>query len=150
MIVRQANPADADAGSMVLRRSITELCAADHASDPAHLARWLANKTPQVWLAWLQQADSSLYVAEEDGRITGVGMLHHAGSVLLNYVSPDARFKGVSKALLARMEADAMAAGARCMTLESTRTACPFYRSAGYAPVGDGGMTLRKQLGAVA
>jgi hypothetical protein len=29
-------------------RSIAELCVLDHRNDPAILARWLANKTPEI------------------------------------------------------------------------------------------------------
>ena len=38
-------PDDAIAGCDVLKRSIAELCIADHKNDPAILARWLGNKT---------------------------------------------------------------------------------------------------------
>jgi hypothetical protein len=37
---------DAPAACDVLRRSISELCVADHGNDPTILARWLSNKTP--------------------------------------------------------------------------------------------------------
>lgn len=74
-------------------------------------------------------------------------MMLHAGEILLNYVSPYARFEGVSKAMLARMEADARALGVSSMILESTRTARLFYLSAGYTAVADDGLMLRKRLG---
>lgn len=147
MIIRPAVPADAQAGSALLRRAITELCVADHSGDAARIAGWVANKTPPAWLDWLARDDATVYVAEHDGRIAGVGMMTASGEVLLNYVSPDVRFQGVSKAMLSRMEADAAAAGVEEMRLESTLTAHRFYLSAGYAPVGDVSKTLRKRLG---
>ncbi len=147
MIVRPAAPADAQAGSALLRRAITELCLADHAGDPAQIAGWVANKTPQTWLEWLARDDAMMYVAEQGGRIVGVCMMRNNGEVLLNYVSPDARFQGISKAMLSRMEADAAAVGVREMTLESTVTARRFYLSAGYSPVGDAGRMLHKRFG---
>jgi GNAT superfamily N-acetyltransferase len=63
----------------------------------------------------------------------------------LNYVSPDARFRGVSRALLCALEARAAERGnARC-TLISTETAHRFYRAHGYSdegpPVGEFGTT---------
>jgi hypothetical protein len=48
MEIRDAVPADAAAACAVLRRSIVELCGLDHRSDPEILARWLANKTPEI------------------------------------------------------------------------------------------------------
>ena len=50
----------------------------------------------------------------------------------LNYVSPKARFMGVSKALVAAVEAWAVAKYLREITLESSRTAHRFYVSAGF------------------
>ena len=41
MEIRDAMPDDAIAGCDVLKRSIAELCIADHKNDPAILARWL-------------------------------------------------------------------------------------------------------------
>lgn len=135
--IRSALPADAVEASTVLRRSITELCQADHEDDPARIAVWTANKTPEEWAAWLQQEDVALYVAVLDQRIAGVGAVTKTGEVRLNYVSPEARYCGVSKALLARMEKDTLALGVTHCRLESTRTAYRFYCAAGYRPLND-------------
>jgi GNAT superfamily N-acetyltransferase len=58
------------------------------------------------------------------------------GEILLNYVSPDARFRGASAALLAAMEARAVERGATRCTLTSTETARRFYRARGYEEIG--------------
>ena len=67
------------------------------------------------------------------------------GEITLNYVSPDARFRGVSKALLAALEARARELGNDVCTLASTETARRFYLAAGYvdqgAPTGKFGMS---------
>jgi GNAT superfamily N-acetyltransferase len=98
MEIRDAVIDDAAAACDVLRRSIAELCTADHGNYPAILAR-------------------------DTGE---------------NYVSPDARFRGVSRAMLAALEARAMERGnARC-TLVSTETARRLYLSAGYTEDGPG------------
>jgi hypothetical protein len=47
MVIREAVAGDAEEACTVVRRSIAELCAADHGNDPAILARWLDNKTPE-------------------------------------------------------------------------------------------------------
>ena len=132
MQIRLATHSDADEGSLVLRRSIEELCHADHGGDPAIVAAWTGNKTPAMWRTWVDQGTSKLFVAVEEGHVLGVGMMDNSGAIMLNYVSPDARWKGVSKALLAHMEEEAASCGVNRCTLESTRTARAFYEAAGY------------------
>jgi GNAT superfamily N-acetyltransferase len=141
--IRDAVPEDAPAACQVLKRSIAELCEADHWNDPAILARWLGNKTPENFTAWVEQADNSVLVAVENGVIRAVGSVTDAGTIGLNYVSPDTRFRGISRALLRALETRAAERGnARCR-LTSTETARRFYLSNGYiedgAPVGNFG-----------
>jgi hypothetical protein len=57
-IVRPAQRTDADAAIDVVRRSIQQLCVADHCNDSETLAIWLNNKTPQNFLDWLSSADN--------------------------------------------------------------------------------------------
>ena len=92
-----------------MRRSIAELCAADHSDDPEILARWLSNKTPENVCTWIARQDATMLVAVKSDAIVAVGMVTDAGEILLNYVSPDARFSGVSRALLKALEARAKA-----------------------------------------
>jgi hypothetical protein len=47
---RRAVLSDADAACEVVRRSIVDLCQADHHGDSDILAKWLANKTPANFL----------------------------------------------------------------------------------------------------
>ena len=129
MQIRRATPEDAEAACSVLRRSITELCHADHKGDAATLAAWLANKTPESVRRWT--GNTHLFVAAEHGAILGVASLSATGEILLNYVSPDARFRGVSKALVARLEEEAAKLGIETLTLNSTETARRFYRACG-------------------
>jgi GNAT superfamily N-acetyltransferase len=136
MKIRDATPDDAIAGCDVLRRSIAELCTADHKNDPAILARWLGNKTIDNFLAWAGQPDHSLLVAVEDDRILAVGSVTDAGTIGLNYVSPDARFRGVSRALLRALELRATERGNTRCNLTSTETARRFYLSNGYTESG--------------
>ena len=134
--IRAATPEDAPAACHLMRRSITELCFADHRNDQAILKRWLSNKTPEVFVSWIRQPDSSLLVAVENGSILAVGAVTDAGEITLNYVSPDARFRGVSRALLATLEGRAMEQGNTRCILKSTETARPFYLSNGYVEDG--------------
>src|SRR4051812_2354447 len=109
MHIRLAESEDAHNACDVLRRSITELCELDHHGDKAFLARWLANKTPENVRRWI--LSSHVFIAEEDGRTLGVCALSFRGQIMLNYVAPEARFTGVSKALLAEMESKAQSIG---------------------------------------
>lgn len=134
--IRDARPGDAQAACEVMRRSIAELCGADHYDDPAILARWLGNKTPENVLAWMAQPATSVLVAAEGETLLAVGAVTDAGDIRLNYVSPGARFRGVSTALLAAMEARAAERGSRQCRLASTETARRFYLSRGYVERG--------------
>lgn len=73
-----------------------------------------------------------LYVAETEGVLAGVAGMTTGGKITLNYVSPDFRFRGVSKALLAKLESRARELGLMQCHLESTKTAERFYRAAGF------------------
>ncbi len=136
MKIRDAVAEDAEAACKVLRRSIAELCYADHRDDPTILSRWLRNKRPEFFLSWLAQPNNSVLVAVDDGRVVAVGSVTDAGRINLNYVSPDARFRGVSRALLGALEARAVERGNTRCTLISTETAHRFYRARGYSEEG--------------
>lgn len=136
MQIRQATAEDAPAAAEVLRRSIRELCGADHRDDPEVLRHWLANKTPEQFRAWLAIPGRCLLLATAGGVPIAVGSADAAGRVLLNYVAPEARFQGVSKAMLGALEAWARQQGATRCTLDSTATARRFYRAAGYVEAG--------------
>jgi len=116
----------------VLRRSIQDLCHADHNGNAAKLADWLSNKTPENVAAWISHPQSLVFVAVEGETILGVAAMTTAGEITLNYVSPDARFRGVSKALIDRLEAKARELGLNRCAVISTETAREFYLSRGY------------------
>lgn len=112
----------------MLRRSIAELCHADHNGEAAAIATWTANKTPDTWKVWIAQHGTTLYVATDGSRIVGVGMLSDVGEIRLNYILPEARWRGVSKAMLAFMEAEAVRKGISVCRLESTEPLVPSIR----------------------
>lgn len=136
MEIRDAVPEDAPEACTVLRRSIAELCRADHRDDIDILTQWLANKTPQIVATWITQPGNHMLLAIEDGAVLAVGSVTDAGHITLNYVSPDARFRGVSTALLAALEARAEECGQDRVQLTSTETARRFYLARGYAETG--------------
>lgn len=137
MLIRAAIAQDAAEICMVLRRSITELCVADHQNNPQILNPWLANKTPDNLREWIAREGQVYLVAEIDGQITGIAAVSAADGILLNYVSPDYQRRGVSKALMAVSEGWLKQQGQVVSRLTSTATAKQFYEKLGYLPEGD-------------
>jgi GNAT superfamily N-acetyltransferase len=130
--IRRATLADADGGIITLRQSIIDLCGADHQNDPSKLDPWLRNKTVENWANWLAREDVLLLVAMQGDRVVGVGATTLRGEILLNYVHPEARFSGVSKAMLAALEAELRHHDVAQSRLQSTITARAFYARCGY------------------
>ncbi len=136
--VRRAEPADADAAVYVLRRSITELCVADHHGDTDALAEWLANKTPRHFLSWLANKDFFCVVAEADDRLTGVGAVHRGGKIALCYLMPGMQRRGIGRAIYSTLETQARAWDLQQLRLESTAAARLFYENCGFHRVEEG------------
>lgn len=135
ILVRRARPDDVPAMSRIMTASIVELCAADHANNPAAIAAWTSNKTPEGVAAMLANANLLMFVAMASNGVGAVGAVTRSGEVALNYVAPDMRFLGLSKALLARLEAELRALGYKEGRLEATATARLFYERAGWRPL---------------
>jgi GNAT superfamily N-acetyltransferase len=133
--IRDAAPADAAAACEVLRASIAELCVADHHNDPEILGQWLASKTPENLAAWIADSEASILLAVDV--VLAVGAVRNDGEITLNYVSPAARFRGASSALLAALEARARERGNTHCKLLSTETAHRFYLNRGYVGRGE-------------
>ena len=132
--IRDARVPDAEACCSVVRRSISELCILDHHADPATLELWLANKTIANMQRWIRE--HHVLVAGDGSAILGVAAMTSLGAIILNYVSPAARFRGVSKALVRGLEARAAKLGIPQLKLQSTATARRFYHAVGYTACG--------------
>jgi GNAT superfamily N-acetyltransferase len=137
IVIRRAIPADTVATCELVRRSITELCVADHRRDESTIAAWLSNKTLDNFASWISSPRHVALVAEEARAIVGFALLNRAGTIALLYVAPEFRFSGVSKAMLASLEEHAIAFGITELRLESSATASSFYRERGYLRAGD-------------
>ena len=135
--IRRAERADAPGACEAVRCSIAELCTEDHGGDEASLAAWLSNKTVQNVTSWISSPRNIAAVAEASAGIIGFGLLSQPGTLALLYVSPAARFHGVSKGLLTFLEDEARQLGMREIRLESTATARRFYLSRGFSPFGE-------------
>lgn len=136
----------------MVRRSIVELCARDHENNPLWLDQWLANKTPETMAGWIADPNNRMFVAVADGAVLAAGCVKVTGDIVLNYVSPDCRFMGISRAMLQRLEDTARGYGHCRVRLISTVTAHDFYLRAGYidrtddALKSDGELRMEKLL----
>ena len=81
MEIRDARIEDAPAACAVLRRSIAELCVADHQNDQAILAKWLSNKTPEIVASWVTRPGNMLLLAIEADSILAIGSVTDAGMI---------------------------------------------------------------------
>jgi GNAT superfamily N-acetyltransferase len=133
---RAATSRDAPDAVVVLRRSITELCVADHKNDEASLQAWLRNKTTEHFERWLADPDSHIIVAEQGGEIRGVGAVHKSGEIRLCYVLPGHQAAGIGRAMLSALEARARVWQLKRLQLQSTSGARAFYERGGYSATG--------------
>lgn len=133
---RRARNEDAAAAIDCVRRSIELSCKADHHDDDATLAAWLANKTPENFVAWLGNPENHCVIAERDGRLCGVGLLHRSGGIRLFYIDPGHQRHGAGRAIHAALERQAHAWELPRLHLDSTADACAFYEALGYRSTG--------------
>lgn len=125
--IRPATSADALVASKVLRQSIQEICYEDHQGNATALEAWLKNKTPENVSQWIQNPELFSVVALVEEEIVGFAMSNRSGYVLLCYLIPEVQHKGVGKAMLKAIEAQARRDSISVLHLESTQTARPFY-----------------------
>src|SRR5262245_15361943 len=134
--VRPALEEDAVAACEVLRRSIRELCVADHRQDERVLFAWLANKTPENVRAWITALSSFFVVAVDGSLVCGCGMLQRDGEIQLCYLVPEVQYRGAGKLMLRALEEQAARWGLKALFLTSTVTAKRFYERNGYVQTG--------------
>src|SRR3954468_23869810 len=128
---RTAEPRDAEAAVDVVRRSIIELCVADHSQDAETLAKWLDNKTPSNFTTWLADDDNFSAVGVEGDSILGVGIVKRNGEIVSLYLAPHAQRRGIGKALHEVLEQKAKSWKLKKLHLGSTIGARPFYEAIG-------------------
>ncbi|MEL6219676.1 MAG: GNAT family N-acetyltransferase [Pseudomonadota bacterium] len=135
--VRRLVPEDAEAASRTVIASIKHLCAADHLGDPGLIAAWTANKSPEALATWIADPGCATVGAFDGAACAGVGAAAPArGEILLAYVNPDHRGRGVTRSLLAALEDILIAAGHTEARLESSATARAFYHAEGWQETG--------------
>jgi GNAT superfamily N-acetyltransferase len=133
--VRTALEEDAVAASEVLRRSIRELCVADHGHDEQVLSAWLANKTPENVRVWIGSPSRFCVVAVDGSTVWGFSMVQRDGEIQLCYLVPEVQYRGAGKLMLRALEGQAARWGLGHVFLTSTVTAKRFYERNGYVPM---------------
>jgi ribosomal protein S18 acetylase RimI-like enzyme len=122
---------------------LTELliaCVADGASLGFHHP--LAPEVARAWWAGFPRDGVIVLLAEDDGPVVGTVQLHsaesengaHRGEVAKLLVHPSRRRRGIARALMNQLEAEALAAGKTLLVLD-TREGDPsndLYRTLGY------------------
>lgn len=151
--IRPPVAGDVPAMSRLLIASITDLCWDDHRGDAAIIDGWTRNKSPESVARWVASPDLFMLVAERNGAIAAVGSLSGPDEIGLNYVSPDYRRQGVSKAMLGALEQAMRERGTRIGALTSTQIAHAFYLAMGWQDAGPPelghnvlGLSMRKKL----
>jgi GNAT superfamily N-acetyltransferase len=135
--VRSATLVDARDACDVVRRSISQLCFADHNDDPRRLEAWLRNKTVASTEEWLASPELFNVVACDDKGVCGFGAISRDGEVLFCYVDPRVRFQRISTMMLEELERAARSWDLRSVRLTSTLTAQRFYTNRGYNVAGE-------------
>lgn len=132
--IRAAHIEDAVAMAELRAASIRHLCSADHQGDPVSIADWIGS--PDKFVHLIERPDQKLIVTEVEGKLAGLGGLSE-DMVTLNYVHPDFRFRGVSKAIMQALEDMLRRDGVTTGRLTSSATALRFYNSIGWLDAGD-------------
>ena len=135
--IRRARIDEAAAIAELIRASITELCVADHGGDQAKIDKWLENKTEGALRDWLSRDDRAIFVTECNDGIAAAGCHDARGVVLMNYIAPSHRLKGISSAMLTYLETAMRQAGISESRLVSTATARRFYETRGWRAYGE-------------
>lgn len=151
--IREARPDEAGDIAALVRASITELCIADHGGDAATIGTWLENKTEAHLQDWLARPEMAVFVMDTGRGLAAAGCHNERGIILMNYIAPAHRFRGISSIMLAHLEDRMRDDGMSESRLVSTKTARGFYERRGWQAYGEvtpcmgvTGQPMRKRL----
>ena len=129
--IRDYDPGDLDGVIRVFVDAIRLVARKDY--NPDQIAAWSAVDRDE-WARW--RLTRPTFVAEVDGEIIGFSDLENDGHLDMMFVAPHQQRRGVSKALLARVERQARMLGLTFVYAEASKTARPFFESQGFAVTG--------------
>jgi GNAT superfamily N-acetyltransferase len=146
--IRPATPADADAVSRVVVRSLRETDGKDYPPQviEAVAARYTAKRVREL------MASRRVLVAVRSGTLVGTASLE--GDLVQSvYASPEQQGAGIGTSLMAAIEGLARSEGLKALNVASSITAEGFYRKLGFSEFGREGhgeerlIRLEKSLG---
>ena len=132
--IRRLEPADAQAVSELIRRTLRVSNAKDY--PPALLDEVIARQTPQDVLS--RAGWTHFYVAVEDGAIIGCGAIgpywgsETQSSLFSIFVAPERQGRGVGRRIIEALERDEYALRAERIEIPASITAVEFYKKLGY------------------
>jgi putative acetyltransferase len=139
VIVRRATADDAAAIALVHAAAIRGLASTHY--EPAQISAWSADKQPDRYRRALA-AGERMFVATVNGSVIGFAACQD-DEVRAVYVDPRYIRRGIGTRLLATVEDEALARGARVLRLEASLNAVAFYSLRGYKECGRATHPLR-------
>ena len=132
ILVRKFKGTDIQDSLVVLRLAISESCKLDHDGKAERIESWLANKTEQNIIKWMEDTNLHLVAALVNDQVVGVGMCTAAGEISLCYVLPSFQRTGIGKSIVEELEDALRKLGVTRSVLVSTFTVLKFYSHVGY------------------
>jgi len=126
--IRAFRPDDATAVVALFRDTVRRINSRDY--SPEQVWAWAPDEIEQSWIDKL--ARRFTLVAETGGQIVGFGDLEADDRLGHLYVQADHQGRGVGRALLEALEAEAMRRGCQVIHTEASITAKPFFERQGY------------------
>ena len=127
--VRLYRPRDLSDLMVLFRDSVHRIARRDYTG--AQLAAWAPADLDRG--AWARRIEANYaLVAEEKGVPVGFAELTEGGHLDMLFVAPDRQRRGVARALLRAIEAQAAHREKRGLTTDASRTAKPFFLKAGF------------------
>ena len=138
--LRAHRPDDAPVLLALFRDTIRRVNARDYNSD--QIRAWASDDIDPA--SWAARFDGRFVaVAEAEGRPVGFAELEPDGHIDRFYVSADHQRRGVGRALLAALVAEARRLGVVRLFTEASITARPFFESQGFAVLAPQVVTCR-------
>jgi putative acetyltransferase len=140
--VRRWTQADTEELGALFRRSVREVASRDY--RPAQIEAWV--KAPGEIETWAERMRSRVsFVAEERDRLIGFIQYEPPDHIDMTYVHPETQRRGVARALLAAVEAEARASDVPLLNVEASITSRPFFEAHGFEIVTPQIVTARGQ-----
>lgn len=118
-----------------------EIAALIQGSDAALAAVYDTDTCSSASMSELSEPGTKLFVARQNGAALGCVALTGAGEVKRLFTLPDSRGKGVARALMSALEAQAQNDGRTTLTLETglgLAAAVALYRASGWVQTDEG------------